>query len=243
MITPQEQAAYAEIQKALPKLGTGQRFANLEAQGISPALAATIGRKKYGKKKFQALSKAMDGSETPQTKPRQNQNPGAEQSQENDDEAAELEDGTAATEVKTVATVHVPIAPMRTAKSVVEEAVKAYDESKHPRNKGKFASKGVSYSESLARAHSRRMTKEGGMAAADTGRTYKNGNPIHFGHHVTVPLKSWKGGKPFTQRHHGVVIGSPPRSDEVTVHVYHTGQLAHSSIPYNFPAKHLTHKG
>lgn len=39
------------------KLGGGGRFKQLEAQGKSPALAAFIGRKKYGKKKFQSLSK------------------------------------------------------------------------------------------------------------------------------------------------------------------------------------------
>ena len=38
------------------KLGGGGRFAALVASGKSPALAAFIGRKKYGKKKFAKLS-------------------------------------------------------------------------------------------------------------------------------------------------------------------------------------------
>ena len=38
-----------------PKLGSGKRFKKL-AKKTSPALAAYIGRKKYGKKKFQQLS-------------------------------------------------------------------------------------------------------------------------------------------------------------------------------------------
>jgi|TARA_R110000782_G_scaffold247883_1_gene334728 hypothetical protein len=38
-----------------PKLGSGKRFKKL-AKKTSPALAAYIGRKKYGKKKFQKLS-------------------------------------------------------------------------------------------------------------------------------------------------------------------------------------------
>ena len=33
-------------------LGGGGRFAQMEAEGVSPALAATIGRKLYGKKKM-----------------------------------------------------------------------------------------------------------------------------------------------------------------------------------------------
>jgi hypothetical protein len=37
-------------------LGSGERFKALEHQGMSPALAAWIGRKKYGKEKFQHLS-------------------------------------------------------------------------------------------------------------------------------------------------------------------------------------------
>ena len=37
------------------KLGSGKRFKKL-AKKTSPALAAYIGRKKYGKKKFQQLS-------------------------------------------------------------------------------------------------------------------------------------------------------------------------------------------
>ena len=38
------------------KLGGGGRFAQLEAQGKSPALAAYIGRKKYGNKKMGQLA-------------------------------------------------------------------------------------------------------------------------------------------------------------------------------------------
>lgn len=38
------------------KLGQGGRFAAMVASGKSPALAAFIGRKKYGKKKFQSLA-------------------------------------------------------------------------------------------------------------------------------------------------------------------------------------------
>lgn len=46
-----------------PKLGTGERFKKLEGKldkkGVSDpaALAAYIGRKKYGKDKFQSLAK------------------------------------------------------------------------------------------------------------------------------------------------------------------------------------------
>ena len=42
-----------------PKLGSGKRFSNLAKRpGVTNpgALAASIGRKKYGKKKFQKLS-------------------------------------------------------------------------------------------------------------------------------------------------------------------------------------------
>jgi hypothetical protein len=49
--------------KKLPKLGTGKRFSNLKksiaAKGSASdpgAVAAAIGRKKYGKKKFQKLA-------------------------------------------------------------------------------------------------------------------------------------------------------------------------------------------
>lgn len=48
-----------------PKLGSGQRFSQLKSKlskqpGVSDpgALAASIGRKKYGKSKFQGLAKA-----------------------------------------------------------------------------------------------------------------------------------------------------------------------------------------
>jgi hypothetical protein len=39
-----------------PKLGSGQRFKTLSQLVGSDALAAYIGRKKYGKKKFQKLA-------------------------------------------------------------------------------------------------------------------------------------------------------------------------------------------
>ena len=39
-----------------PKLGSGKRFADLAKKTGSPTLAAWIGRKKYGDKKFQKLS-------------------------------------------------------------------------------------------------------------------------------------------------------------------------------------------
>lgn len=38
------------------KLGGGGRFAQMEAKGASPALAAYIGRKMYGKKKMAAMA-------------------------------------------------------------------------------------------------------------------------------------------------------------------------------------------
>jgi len=41
-----------------PKLGSGGRFKALVAEGKSPALAAYIGRRKYGAKKMAALSSA-----------------------------------------------------------------------------------------------------------------------------------------------------------------------------------------
>ncbi len=40
-----------------PKLGSGKRFKALEKKTGSAALAAWIGRKKYGKKKFGELSR------------------------------------------------------------------------------------------------------------------------------------------------------------------------------------------
>jgi len=53
------------IQKAEPQLGSGERFRNLTSKlsgqkGVTDpkALAASIGRKKYGKEKFQALAAA-----------------------------------------------------------------------------------------------------------------------------------------------------------------------------------------
>jgi hypothetical protein len=39
-----------------PKLGTGKRFAALRRSGMSPALAAHVGRKKYGAKKMSAMA-------------------------------------------------------------------------------------------------------------------------------------------------------------------------------------------
>lgn len=38
------------------KLGGGGRFAQMEAKGASPALAAYIGRKMYGKKKISTMA-------------------------------------------------------------------------------------------------------------------------------------------------------------------------------------------
>lgn len=38
------------------KLGGGGRFAQMEDKGVSPALAATIGRKLYGKKKMAKMA-------------------------------------------------------------------------------------------------------------------------------------------------------------------------------------------
>ena len=39
-----------------PKLGTGKRFASLKRKVGSSALAAWIGRRKFGKKRFGSLS-------------------------------------------------------------------------------------------------------------------------------------------------------------------------------------------
>jgi hypothetical protein len=41
---------------AKAKLGSGARFKALVKKGKSPALAAWIGRKKYGKSRFQKLA-------------------------------------------------------------------------------------------------------------------------------------------------------------------------------------------
>lgn len=38
------------------KLGSGKRFAALRKSGMSPALAAYVGRKKYGSKKMSQMS-------------------------------------------------------------------------------------------------------------------------------------------------------------------------------------------
>jgi hypothetical protein len=46
----------AAKRKKKPKLGSGARFKALAKKTGSPALAAYIGRKKYGKKKFQKLA-------------------------------------------------------------------------------------------------------------------------------------------------------------------------------------------
>lgn len=39
-----------------PKLGSGKRFKALRKKGVSPALAAYIGRKKFGTKRMSKLS-------------------------------------------------------------------------------------------------------------------------------------------------------------------------------------------
>jgi hypothetical protein len=44
--------------KKEPKLGTGERFRDKVAKGMSPALVAHIGRKKYGKKKMAEMAAA-----------------------------------------------------------------------------------------------------------------------------------------------------------------------------------------
>lgn len=41
-----------------PKLGTGDRFRALTKSGKSPALAAFVGRRKHGKRRFQQLAAA-----------------------------------------------------------------------------------------------------------------------------------------------------------------------------------------
>jgi hypothetical protein len=43
---------------AKPKLGSGGRFKALTDKGMSPALAAYVGRKKLGNKKFNELAAA-----------------------------------------------------------------------------------------------------------------------------------------------------------------------------------------
>ncbi len=54
------QALEAQVAKKMtkkkPPLGSGARFKALTKGGMSPALAAYIGRKKYGKAKFASLS-------------------------------------------------------------------------------------------------------------------------------------------------------------------------------------------
>ncbi len=44
--------------KAKPKPGSGGRFKTLVKKGASPALAAYIGRKKYGNQKMQKMAAA-----------------------------------------------------------------------------------------------------------------------------------------------------------------------------------------
>lgn len=44
------------------KLGGGGRFAQMEAKGASPALAAFIGRKIYGKKKMAKMAAKGKGN-------------------------------------------------------------------------------------------------------------------------------------------------------------------------------------
>ena len=58
MADPIRKRAYDNLVKQghLPKLGSGGRFKALAKQTGSPALAAYIGRKKYGAKKFGQLS-------------------------------------------------------------------------------------------------------------------------------------------------------------------------------------------
>lgn len=57
-----EEMAKKRMMMKMPKLGTGKRFANLTKKLTSKgaknpkALAAYIGRKKFGKKKFQKLA-------------------------------------------------------------------------------------------------------------------------------------------------------------------------------------------
>jgi hypothetical protein len=41
-----------------PKLGSGKRFAALRRKGMSPALAAYVGRKRHGSKKMAQMSAA-----------------------------------------------------------------------------------------------------------------------------------------------------------------------------------------
>jgi hypothetical protein len=41
-----------------PKLGSGERFKAMTDKGMSPALVASIGRKKYGKKKMAKMAAA-----------------------------------------------------------------------------------------------------------------------------------------------------------------------------------------
>jgi len=43
---------------AKPRLGSGKRFAALRRKGLSPALAAHIGRKKHGAAKMAKMSAA-----------------------------------------------------------------------------------------------------------------------------------------------------------------------------------------
>lgn len=50
-----------ESKRKKERVGNGSRFRALESEGLNPDLAAWIGRKKYGKKKFQAMSQHKRG--------------------------------------------------------------------------------------------------------------------------------------------------------------------------------------
>jgi len=59
---PAKNSSHNSSHNSKPKLGTGERFAQLKSklsgQGVKDpgALAASIGRKKFGKKRFQKLA-------------------------------------------------------------------------------------------------------------------------------------------------------------------------------------------
>jgi hypothetical protein len=55
-VLAEEESRAPEVAAKAPKLGTGARFKALRAKGMSPALAAWIGRKKFGKKRFAQLA-------------------------------------------------------------------------------------------------------------------------------------------------------------------------------------------
>ena len=56
MATPLEKSVAGKMSGKKAPLGQGGRFAAMVASGKSPALAAYIGRRKYGKKRFQNLA-------------------------------------------------------------------------------------------------------------------------------------------------------------------------------------------